>query len=175
ILSIKRWKRDWPFVHPVAIFLNAIGLWGEVIIDPHPSDEVLKFGPEPGLFYRDDKLICLRITQAILHFEVAENCGSYVTVAVGLQRVRDIPLGAPLRISLLPQESKVRINYSTASDATALQWLNPAQTAGKRFPFLYTQSQPIHARSWIPIQDTPRIRLTYTARVRTPMGLCAVM
>jgi len=84
-------------------------------------------------------------------------------------------LGAPLRISLLPQESKVRINYSTASNATALQWLNPAQTAGKKFPFLYTQSQPIHARSWIPIQDTPRIRLTYTARVRTPMGLCAVM
>jgi len=84
-------------------------------------------------------------------------------------------LGAPLRISLLPRESKVRINYSTASDATALQWLNPPQTAGKQFPFLYTQSQPIHARSWIPIQDTPRIRLTYTARVRTPMGLCAVM
>ena len=84
-------------------------------------------------------------------------------------------LGAPLRISLLPQESKVRINYSTASDATALQWLNPAQTAGKKFPFLYTQSQPIHARSWIPIQDTPSIRLTYSARVRTPKGLRAVM
>jgi aminopeptidase N len=84
-------------------------------------------------------------------------------------------LGAALTIDLLPQESKVRIRYSTASDATALQWLSPAQTAGKRFPFLYTQSQAIHARSWIPIQDTPRIRMTYTARVRTPMGLCAVM
>src|SRR6266404_9638770 len=46
-------------------------------------------------------------------------------------------LGAPLTISLLPHESKVRINYSTASNATALQWLNPAQTAGKNFPFLY--------------------------------------
>lgn len=88
---------------------------------------------------------------------------------------QDPILGAALKIELLPQEFKVRIKYSTASDATALQWLNPAQTAGKQFPFLYTQSQAIHARSWIPIQDTPRIRLTYTARIRTPMGLCAVM
>ena len=84
-------------------------------------------------------------------------------------------LGAPLSIALLPRESRVQIDYSTASHATALQWLDPAQTAGKRYPFLYTQSQAIHARSWIPIQDTPGIRLTYTARVRTPMGLCAVM
>jgi len=84
-------------------------------------------------------------------------------------------LGAALKIDLLREESRVRIRYSTASDASALQWLNPAQTAGKRFPFLYTQSQAIHARSWIPIQDTPGIRMTYTARVRTPMGLRAVM
>jgi aminopeptidase N len=84
-------------------------------------------------------------------------------------------LGSPLRIALLAQDSLVQISYSTASDATALQWLDPAQTSGKQCPFLYTQSQAIHARSWIPIQDTPGIRLTYTARVRTPMGLCAVM
>jgi aminopeptidase N len=88
---------------------------------------------------------------------------------------KDPILGAALKVALLPEESKVRIRYSTASNATALQWLNPAQTAGKRFPYLYTQSQAIHARSWIPIQDTPGIRMTYTARVRTPMGLRAVM
>jgi len=84
-------------------------------------------------------------------------------------------LGAPLRISLLPAESKVRIRYSTSGNASGLQWLDPAQTAGKDYPFLYTQSQTIHARSWIPVQDSPAVRLTYSAQVRTPRDLLAVM
>ena len=69
----------------------------------------------------------------------------------------------------------VRVEYSTGPDATALQWLAPEQTAGRAQPFLYTQSQPVYARSWIPVQDSPGIRFTYEARIRTPPGLRAVM
>jgi leukotriene-A4 hydrolase len=88
---------------------------------------------------------------------------------------KDKILGAPLHIALAPGTSWVRVDYSTSPDASGLQWLNPPQTAGKRYPFLYTQSEAIHARSWIPLQDTPSVRLTYQARVRTPEGLPAVM
>lgn len=88
---------------------------------------------------------------------------------------RDAILGAPLRIQLAQGCSWVRVRYSTSPDASGLQWLDPAQTAGKRYPFLYTQSQAIHARSWIPLQDTPGVRVTFQGRVRAPAGLHAVM
>jgi leukotriene-A4 hydrolase len=84
-------------------------------------------------------------------------------------------LGAALRIHLSPGTSWVKVRYSTSPAASGLQWLDPAQTAGKRRPFLYSQSQAIHARSWIPLQDTPGVRITFEARVRTPAGLTAVM
>src|ERR1700691_5211675 len=84
-------------------------------------------------------------------------------------------LGAPLRIDIAPDTKFVRIRYSTDPTATALQWLMPEQTAGKLHPFLYTQSEAIHARSWIPLQDSPGVRVTFEARVHVPSGLKAVM
>ena len=88
---------------------------------------------------------------------------------------RDPILGAPLKIALPKGSSWVRVRYSTNPCASGLQWLDPPQTAGKQHPFLYTQSQAIHARSWIPLQDTPAVRVTFQGRVRTPPGLHGVM
>src|SRR3974390_192512 len=75
-------------------------------------------------------------------------------------------LGAALRIRVSPGTSWVKVRYSTTPAASGLQWLDPAQTAGKRRPFLYSQSQAIHARSWIPLQDTPGARTTFEAHAR---------
>ncbi|WP_442796153.1 M1 family metallopeptidase [Pelobium manganitolerans] len=88
---------------------------------------------------------------------------------------KDPVLGQALSIPITNQTQKVKIYYSTAKSAAALQWLNPQQTAGKQQPFLFTQSQAILARSWIPTQDSPGIRFTYTANVEVPNNLLALM
>ncbi|MGH9339431.1 MAG: M1 family metallopeptidase [Acidobacteriota bacterium] len=84
-------------------------------------------------------------------------------------------LGQPLIVDIQPATELVHIYYSTAPDAAALQWLAPEQTAGGRHPFLFTQSQAILARTWIPCQDTPGVRMTYSAAVRVPPDLMAIM
>ena len=83
--------------------------------------------------------------------------------------------GAALAIDLPADASTVVIRYQTSPGASGLQWLEPQQTAGKRHPFLFTQAQADHARSFVPLQDTPGVRMTYNATVRTPGELRAVM
>ncbi|MDX1568874.1 MAG: M1 family metallopeptidase [Xanthomonadales bacterium] len=88
---------------------------------------------------------------------------------------KDPELGQALEIPLRPETDEVTIRYRTAPGATGLQWLEPVQTAGKAHPFLFTQAQAIHARSFVPLQDTPQVRFTYDALIRTPTELRAVM
>ncbi len=84
-------------------------------------------------------------------------------------------LGSPLTVNLNNSTKKVSISYTTSSDAEALQWLNPKQTADGLAPYLFTQSQAILARSWVPVQDSPGIRFTYNAHVKAPQGMLALM
>jgi len=84
-------------------------------------------------------------------------------------------VGTEMVVQIKPSTRKVKIAYSTSPEAAALQWLTPAQTAGGQKPFLFTQSQAILARTWIPLQDSPGIRFTYTAKVTCPADLMAVM
>jgi leukotriene-A4 hydrolase len=92
---------------------------------------------------------------------------------------RDAMLGSPLEIEV-PREAGspdfvVRISYQTRPEASGLQWVEAAQTADRTHPFMFTQSQAIHARSWVPLQDSPQVRMTYAATIRVPVGMRAVM
>ncbi|MFI5181468.1 MAG: M1 family metallopeptidase [Thermoanaerobaculia bacterium] len=84
-------------------------------------------------------------------------------------------LGRKLMLSLPPGTRRVWIRYETSPEAVALQWLDPAQTAGGKLPFLYSQCQAIHARTVVPIPDTPARRITYRAALTLPEPLSAVM
>jgi aminopeptidase N len=88
--------------------------------------------------------------------------------------------GEPLTVELPADfdpvtEFQLTLSYRTDPAATALQWLSPQLTAGGQHPFMFSQSQSIHARSWVPLQDTPMVRVTYDAVIRTPPALLALM
>jgi leukotriene-A4 hydrolase len=87
----------------------------------------------------------------------------------------ETPAGRALTIDIEPTTREVRIDYATAPAAKVLHWLTALQTTGGVSPFLYTFSQPDHTREWIPLQDSPGVRMTYEATVRVPPGLLALM
>ena len=103
---------------------------------------------------------------------VTDGSGEPLTWKVG---AADETFGSPLAIALRPDTKRIAIRYISAPDAEALQWLTPAQTAGKKSPYLFSQGQAILNRTWIPTQDSPGIRQSWEATIRVPAGLTAVM
>ena len=87
----------------------------------------------------------------------------------------DKVFGSRLTVETPRQPGKVAITYRTAPTASGLQWLEPSMTEGKQLPFMFSQSQAIHARSWVPLQDTPSVRFTYSAKVSSRPDVMVLM
>ncbi len=102
---------------------------------------------------------------------ITDAAGNALEWTVG---VPDDLLGAPLTVQL-DGARRIVIDYTSAPDAAALQWLPKEATAGGRQPFLFSQGQAIANRTWIPTQDSPGIRQTWSARITVPDGVIPVM
>ena len=106
--------------------------------------------------------------------EAASGSGTWMATTHRLDAATPA-FGSALHIAMPAGADRVRVTYSTSPSARGLQWLAPSQTAGKKQPFLFSQAQAIQARSFIPLQDTPGVRMTYEATIRTSKELVAVM
>ena len=84
-------------------------------------------------------------------------------------------LGQPLLVKIKKDTKFINIYYKTTDKTEALDWLDPKLTIGKQFPFMYSQGEAILTRSWIPVQDLPSNRITYSADVKIPSNLRAIM
>lgn len=119
--------------------------------------------PDAREIVLDDKgLVISRIT---------DGAGKPLKWAVGAE---DPYKGAPLTVAI-GKARRIVITYSSRPDARALGWLPPELTAGKRKPYLFSQGQAINNRSWIPTQDSPGIRQSWSASITVPADLVAVM
>ena len=101
---------------------------------------------------------------------ITDAAGRPLAYTVG-QRVEG--KGAPLTIRM-GAAREITVRYS-AKDADAMQWLTPEQTEGGEHPFLFSQGQATLNRTWIPTQDSPGIRQTWSARITAPEELTVVM
>ena len=90
-------------------------------------------------------------------------------------------LGTKVTVFLPPalrkngKKIQITFSYSASTTASAIQWLDPAATHGKKHPYVYTQCQAIHARSLLPCMDTPGVKCTYSAEVTAPLWATVLM
>ncbi|KAH7169902.1 peptidase family M1-domain-containing protein [Dactylonectria macrodidyma] len=88
------------------------------------------------------------------------------------------PSGCPLYIDFGQRvrkgdRIKLTIDFETETDSTGLQWFSPNQTDDKKYPFMFSQCEPIHARSIFPCQDTPSVKTTFDICVRSVLPVVA--
>ena len=103
---------------------------------------------------------------------IADASGQPLAFKVG---TKDPDLGSALAIDLKPDTRRITIKYKSSAEGGALLWLTPEQTAGKKYPFLFSQGESINNRSWIPTQDSPAVRQTWEAKISVDRPLSVVM
>ncbi len=142
--------------------------------------ELRRLDPRASQLVLDTKdLTILEVTELTSDFLGATGTQAPIWISRPFHLGRADPiLGSPLVIDMPASKQEkliIRIDYETSPKARGLQWSVPTAHNPRQPPFLYTLSAPINARSWIPLQDTPRVRAPYSAHLHAPENLVALM
>ena len=173
--SLQKYAEDFhSYSNPQTVKVRHVDLDWNVLFDKKILQGTATLNVERATNAKNEPLILDTRDLQIEKVETSSDGKNYKTTDFQLGAPDKI-LGASLTVQLPANTKFVRVFYSTSPTASGLQWLAPEQTAGKKSPFMFSQAQAIHARSFIPLQDSPQIRVTYSARVRTPKNLLAVM
>ncbi len=156
------------YAHPEEAVITHLKWNAEIDFEEHVVKATAEFKIKTA---SEAKEIILDVNDISIE-DIEDQSGEKLAYKIG----EDKPfLGSSLTIEITGSTSRIKIDYHTSPDAEALQWLNPQQTSAETMPFLFTQSQAILCRSWIPIQDSPGIRFSYEAELKVPKGMLALM
>lgn len=129
----------------------------------------------------DTNVKSIKLDTAHLDIHSVQVNDAPATFSLTVPDPQKLHLGSCLEIQLLDNNNHqntaitITISYTTTSQCSAAQWLPPAQTAGKQYPYIFTQCQAIHARSLLPCMDCPSVKFEYEARVKVPNWATCVM
>jgi len=151
--------------------LNLDVNFDEKVLDGTATLTIKRLDPSADMLVLDSKDLTIRSVQT---FNGETQTHPEFAVTHFLEDA-DPVMGSKLRIPLTADTDKIVIDYRTSPKAEGLQWLSPAQTAGKKHPYLFSQAQALNARTMAPLQDTPAVRMTYTATLRVPDELLPLM
>jgi len=172
-VSASKFEKDW---HTYSNYQDVVTTHVHLELNIDFEAKQLKGSIEHQIKYLNTATNTLVLDTRDLDIHKAETFdGHKWSVAAFKLAERDSVKGSKLSIDLPKGTEKVRVHYNSRPEASGLQWLTPIQTAGKKHPFMFSQSQAIHARSWMPIQDTPAMRVSYSADIQTVASLRPIM
>jgi len=171
--NAEKFEKDW---HTYSNYQDVVSTHIVLDLDVNFNTKQLKGSIEHHLKYNHKgvKNLVLDTRDLDIHRVETYRGGIWSDTTYKLAK-RDDVKGSKLTIVLPRMTKRVKVHYNSRPEASGLQWLSPVQTAGKKLPFMFSQSQAIHARSWMPIQDTPAMRVSYEANIHTAKNLRPIM
>jgi leukotriene-A4 hydrolase len=86
-------------------------------------------------------------------------------------------LGVPLKIFKDFNEGEqltLLLKFNTTKEGVSIDWLEPEQTSGKKYPYMYSQGETILNRELFPSQDTPSVKAPYSVSLTVEKPLFAL-
>ena len=125
---------------------------------------------------KDGEVIILDTRALIINSIIDSDTGEELDYILDKQYELD-GLGVPLKIYKTynkDEQITILIKYSTTKEGMSIDWLEPEQTSGKKYPYMYSQGETILNRELYPTQDTPAVKTPVSVAITVEKPLLAV-